>query len=224
LSSRSSAILGSGVLVVLPVAVGLVVAGGFLTPGYDPTRRTISRLAVSGLPAASAVELAICLVGISAIALAIALGPGSNGGRSVLAVAGSALLLVAVFRLDPGSVSARIEHGSAAVIAIIALAGAPLVFARSHGRVSLAFGVAEVVLLLAGLALVPTSFAAWGLWERCYLALPVVWMLLMSWRLLRTRKIEPMFSSTADSSSWEIKVSADDTMKAMAAGHSRSGE
>ena len=55
-------------------AVALTVVGGFLTPGYDPMRRTISRLAVSGLPAASVVEVAICTFGIGAIGLAIALG------------------------------------------------------------------------------------------------------------------------------------------------------
>jgi hypothetical protein len=235
LSSRSSTgrILGAVGLLAPPAAVGLIVAGGFWTPGYDPTKRTISRLAVSGLPAASVVELAICLVGFAAIALAIALGPGSKIGRSLLAVAGGALLVGAAVRLDPGSAWATTEHRLAASIAIVALAGAPVAFAQSlwrrngwaiHGRVSLAFGAVEVGLLLAGMALLPTSFGLWGLWERSFLALPVVWMLVMSWRLLRTSRIEPMFSSIADKSSWAIKVSADDTVKAAAASQSRGGE
>jgi hypothetical protein len=212
LSSRSSAerILGAIGLLGPSVAVGLVVTAGFLTPGYDPMRRTVSRLAVSGQPAASVAELGICLVGFAAIALAIALGPGSYGGRSLLAIAGGGLLLVAVWRLDPGSSSARVEHWSATGIAMAGLAGAPLAFGRTlrrigaeaYGRISLAFGAGEVGLLLVGLALLPTTFAAWGLWERCLLTLPIVWMLAMSWRVVRTNR---------------IKVSTDDTVNAAAA-------
>ena len=172
-------------------------------------QRTISRMAVSGLPAATLVVLGICLVGVTAIALAMGLGPRSSGGRSFLAVAGGALLVAAAVRLDPGSIRATIEHDSAAAIAVVALAAAPLAFARSHGRVSLAFGAAEVGVLLVGLVLLPTTFAAWGLWERAYLALPVVWMFVMSWRLLRTSR---------------MKVSAEETVKAAAASQSNGGE
>jgi hypothetical membrane protein len=205
---------------------------GLLTPGYDPMARTISRLAVPGPPAAFAVELAIVLVGVALIALAIALRPGSRGGRALLVIAGAGLLVAAAIRLDPASASATAEHRLATTIAMLGLTGAPLAFASSlrrrkhwaaYARVSFAFGAVEVAMLLVGLALLRTTFADWGAWERCFLALPMSWMVLLSARLLSARKIEPMFSSTAEDSSWASNVSADDTMKAAAASHSRSG-
>jgi hypothetical protein len=216
-----------------PIAAAIVLIAGLLTPRYDPLARTISRLAEPGLPGASSVELAICLVGITSLALAISLGPGSSGGRVLVAVAGAALLLAAAIRLDPASARATTEHRLATTIAMLTMSGAPLAFARSlsrrpgwgaYGRISFAFGAAEVGMLLVGLALLPTSFVEWGAWERCFLALPMGWIVLVSARLLSTSSREPMFSSTAESTSWASKVSADDTMKATAASHSNSDE
>jgi len=94
-----------GVMAPVLAAVTMT-AGGLLTPGYDPMARTISRLAEPGLPAAFAVDLAISLVGVALIALALALGPGSVGGRALLAVAGAGVLVAAAIRLDPTSASA----------------------------------------------------------------------------------------------------------------------
>jgi hypothetical membrane protein len=216
-----------------PLAAAIVLIAGLLTPGYDPLARTISRLAEPELPAASSVEVAICLVGISSLALAMTLGPRSTGGRALLAIAGAALLLAAAIRLDPASARATTEHRVATTIAMLTMSGAPLAFARSlgrragwgaYGRISFAFGAAEVGMMLVGLALLPGSFAEWGAWERCFLALPMVWMVLVSARLLSASRREPMFSSTAESSSWASRVSADETMKATAASHSNSGE
>jgi hypothetical protein len=76
-----------------PVAATLVLAGGWMTPGYDPFTRTISRLAEPGVPGAVSVELAIVLVGAALLGLAVALGPGSRVGRALLAVAGAGLLV-----------------------------------------------------------------------------------------------------------------------------------
>src|SRR5216683_639867 len=222
---------GLGVLAP-PAAAVVVLVAGRLTPGYDPLARTISRLAEPGLPAAFLVEVAIAVVGFALVALAIALGPGSRAGRALLAVAGAGMLVAAAIRLDPTSASAIAEHRVATTVAMLGLAGAPLAFARSlrgragwsvYGPVSFAFGAAEVAMLLVGLALLPTTFADWGVWERGFLALPMAWMVLVSARLLSPSKIEPMFSSTAESSSWASRVSVDDTRNAAAASHSSSG-
>src|SRR5450759_1011251 len=157
------------------LATVTVLIGGLLTPGYDPMSSTISRLAGPGVPAAFAVELAIVLVGVALIALAIG--------------------------LYPASASATAEHRLATTIAMLGLTGAPLAFASSlrhrkdwvaYARVSFAFGAAEVAMLLVGLALLRTTFADWGAWERCFLAVPMGWMVLLSARLLSARKIEPM--------------------------------
>jgi hypothetical protein len=194
-----------------PVAATLVLAGGWMTPGYDPFTRTISRLSVPGAAGGLAVEVAIVLVGGALVALAVALGPGLRVGRALLAVAAGGLLVAAAIRLDPASLSATAGHRLATMLAMLALAGAPFAFG-SYGRMSFAFGAAEVGMLLVGLALLPTTFAAWGAWERCFLVLPMAWMLVLSWRLLR-----------AEGSSLTISVSTDDTMKAAAASRSSSG-
>lgn len=215
-----------------PAAAVAVLIAGSLTPGYDPLVRTISRLAERGAPDAFVIELAITIVGVALISLAISAGPGSHAGRALLAVAGVGLLVAAAIRLDPASASATTEHRLATTAAMLALTGAPLAFASSlrhrvdwgaYGPVSFAFGAAEVAVLLVGLALLPTTFAEWGLWERCFLALPMGWMVLISACLLAARRIEPMFSSIPDRSSWPTNVSADETMKAPVASHSRNG-
>jgi hypothetical protein len=224
--------LGGFGVVAPPVAACAVLAGGWMTPGYDPFARTISRLAEPGLPAAAIVELAICVVGVALLALAIAMGPGSRGGRALLVVASAGLLAAAAIRLDPESVRATTEHRFATTVAMLALAGAPFAFASSlrrrrgwgvYGRISFAVGAGELGILLAGLALLPTTFAEWGAWERSFLALPMGWMVLMSARLLSARTNEPMFSSTAENTSWAASVSADDNMKAAAASQRSSG-
>lgn len=225
------AVGGFGV-VAPPVAACAVLTGGWMTPGYDPFARTISRLAETGLPAAAIVELAICTVGVVLLALAVAMGPGSRGGRALLAIAGLGLLAAAAIRLDPESVRATTEHRLATTVAMLALVGAPFAFASSlrgrrgsgvYGRISFAVGAAELGVLVVGLALLPTTFADWGAWERCFLVLPMGWMVLLSARLLRARTIEPMFSSKAENASWAASVSADDNMKVAAASQSSIG-
>ena len=46
-----------------PIAAAVVVIAGAMSPGYDPLTRTISRLAVPGMAAAGAVDVAIILLG-----------------------------------------------------------------------------------------------------------------------------------------------------------------
>ena len=215
-----------------PAAAAVVLIGGWSTPGYDPLARTISRLAAPGLAAALAVEVAMGGVGAALIVVALGLGPGARGGRALLVIAGAGLLLASAIRLDPASAAATAQHRVATTVALFALTGAPLAFASAlrrrngwlgYARLSFVFGAAEVAMLLVGLALLPTSFAGWGGWERGFLALPMAWMVLLSWRLLRARKIDPMFSSTAERTSWASRVSVDDTMKAAAANQSSGG-
>ena len=119
----------------------------------------------------------------------------------MLAIAGAGLLVAAAIRLDPVSQSATTEHRVATTFAMLALAGAPFAFA-SYGRISVVVGIAEVAMLLVGLALMPTTFGAWGAWERCFLALPMAWIVWLAW--MRS-------------------ASADDALKAAAASPSSRG-
>lgn len=170
-------------MVAPPIAVTTVFLAGVVTPGYDPVSRTVSRLAAPGMPAAIAIDVAICLVGSTCIALALVLARGARTGRGALAVSGVALIFSAIFHLDPASFESTALHRAAAGVAMLGLTVAPLALSRNYGRISLAVGVAELGVLAAGLVLVPTSFSAWGAWERCLLALPLAWMVLLSARL-----------------------------------------
>jgi hypothetical protein len=215
-----------------PAAALAVLVGGRLTPGYDPVVRTISRLAAPGLPAAFAVEVAIGAAGAALVALALAFGPGSRGGRALLLVSGAGLLGAAAIRLDPTSTSATVGHRLATFVAMLALTGAPLAFASSlrrrsawvgYARISFAVGAAEIGMLLVGLALLPSGFDDWGAWERSFLALPMAWTVLISARLLTLRTMDPRSSSTAESTRWATSASADDAISAAAATQSRGG-
>ncbi|HEX3509216.1 MAG TPA: hypothetical protein VHW94_12575 [Candidatus Dormibacteraeota bacterium] len=64
---RVIAALGVGAPV---LAATVVLIAGLVTPGYDPSQTTISRLAVPGLPAALAVGFVIFMVGLALVGLA----------------------------------------------------------------------------------------------------------------------------------------------------------
>jgi hypothetical protein len=200
LMRRIAAFIG---LISPPLAIVLVVVAGATTADYDPATRTVSRLAVPGMPEAWMVEVAICLIAISCFALSFAQG-GSPIGRWAMVVAGVALIGAAVVRLDPASTTSTAAHRIATGVAILSLTIAPLAAGRPYDRVSLGIGLAELAALLLGLALLPTSFSAWGLWERCLLLLPLAWIVVMSARVLARseRKVvsaDEMISATMES-------------------------
>jgi hypothetical protein len=166
-----------------PVAAVVVVIGGLMTPGYDPLSRTISRLAVPGMRAAGAIDAATYLVSLTCFALALALRGGAMVGRGALAASGIGFILAARFHLDPQSIDSTAVHWSASGIAILGLTVAPLALSRTYGRILLAAGAAEVAMLVAAVALLATSFDAWGAWERSLLALAMSWLVLLAARL-----------------------------------------
>src|SRR5262245_49145785 len=96
-----------------PVALVLVVLATWSTPGYDPVSRTVSRLAMPGMPAGAIVDVAIVLVAFTCVALARGLTRGAVAGRVALVVAGVAFLATAVIHLDDGSSAATALHRAA---------------------------------------------------------------------------------------------------------------
>ncbi len=218
--------LGGALGIVAPaLAAPVVLLAGLLTPGYDPLTRTISRLAEPGLPASAAVGLAIFTVGAAMLGLAAAMGPGAAAGRVMLGCAGASLMLAADVPLNPASMQATTVHRAATAVAMLSLTGAPLVFARAlrrrdgwsgYGPLSFGLGVAMVVVLLVGMALLPTTFAV-GAWERCFLALPLAWMVLVSARLVRASSTDPMDPSTVENNRWAASVSNEEMTRAAAA-------
>jgi hypothetical protein len=193
-------------------AAATVVVGGFVTTGYDPLTRTISRLAEPGLPAAGVVDAIV--------------------GRALLAIAGAGLLIAAAVHLDPASATTTAVHRTASGFVMVALMCAPFALGRPLGRrgwrryarLSFAIGGAEARMLVIAMPLLLASFSDWGAWERVFLALPIAWVVLVSARLLRASSTDPRFSSTAERKSWATTVSADETMNANAASASSTGE
>ena len=154
-----------------PTAAVLVLIAGAITPGYDPVARSVSWLAVPHKPGAAMVEVAIALMVFASLALAFSIA-GSRAGRVALVIAACALAATAVIRLDPASIQTSSIHRLASGVAMVSFTVALLALARPLGYVSLA-------LIAVGVALVATSFSAWGLWERVLLGLPLLWIV---WR------------------------------------------
>jgi uncharacterized protein DUF998 len=165
-----------------PIAASLVLLAQSMTPGYDPLRRTVSRLATPGMPAAELVGIAMVLVALACFALALRLESGRGSARAVLAVAGLAFLVAAAIHLDPASGSATSAHRVASGIAVLGLTVAPLALARDYGAIFLVAGAAEVAMLAVAALLLATPFAAWGAWERALLATALTWMVLIALR------------------------------------------
>ena len=148
-----------------PAAALIVLAAGIVTPGYDPLTRTVSRLAVPGMPAALATDVAIALAGIACLAVAV----GATRARAALLAAAVGFLAAAAIHLDPASPAATWAHRGASALAVLGLTAAPLLLWRTYGRVLLFFGIAELAMLGLALVLLPTSFGGWGAWERVVL-------------------------------------------------------
>src|SRR5207245_6032798 len=162
--NRPSRVLG---IAAPPIAVVTVLVAGAVSPGYDPMLRTVSRLAVPGMPAAAAVDMSIGLIGLACFGLASGLARAAPVGRIALTVSGVAFLGAAMVHLDPASVGATAMHRVASALAVVGLTVAPLALARAYGQVSFAVGVAELAMLVIGLGLLATSFEPGELGSGC---------------------------------------------------------
>src|SRR5256885_4069695 len=105
--NRPSRVLG---IAAPPIAVVTVLVAGAVSPGYDPMLRTVSRLAVPGMPAAAAVDMSIGLIGLACFGLASGLARGAPVGRIALTVSGVAFLGAAMVHLDRKSTRLNSSH------------------------------------------------------------------------------------------------------------------
>src|SRR5438876_44287 len=145
-----------------------------------PRGRGVDAAAAWAVLADGAVDWAIALIALACFGLAVAVEPREIIGRAALALAGVAFVCAAAIHLDPGSASATAAHRVASGVAVLGLTAAPLALGRTYGRMSLILGTAELGVLGVGLVLSTTSFAAWGAWERCLLALALAWIVLVA--------------------------------------------
>ncbi len=195
LPSRLAA--GSGVAVP-PLAAATLLAVGWLSPGADPLRRTVSRLAEPGAPYAALVDLTLAALGLSLLAVGWGLrrhlATGATGSALALAVAGAALIGVALVHRDPTRPAFMVLHRSIALVLFAGLALAPLLAAGRlriepawHGVAVLSAATAGLssALLVAALALLAAGDLPAGAWERAYVGLNLLWVTLLALRLLR---------------------------------------
>ena len=163
-----------------PIAALTILVAGWLSPGYDPWVKTVSRLAVPGFPAALATDVAIAFVGVSCLAAAMQV---QMPARIALLTAGSGFLVAAAVHLDTASPVATWSHRAGSAVAVLGLTAAPLVLWRSYGRVLLVLGIAEVGMLALALVLVGSPFNYWGAWERGLLALALTGLVIIVRRM-----------------------------------------
>lgn len=158
----------------------------------------MSRLAEPGAPHALAARLVLAALGLSLIVVAWALtrrlttaGPAR---QLPLAIAGAGIVGVALVSRDVAHPAVLAVHRSIALVVICALAVAPPLAARSlrrdgslspYATPSLAAGVLSVVLIgVAVIGLFAGGLPS-GAWERTFFGLSLVWVVLLSVRLLR---------------------------------------
>jgi uncharacterized protein DUF998 len=165
-----------------PAAAVIIVLAGFLTPGYDPMTRTVSRLAVPGMPASLEVDLAIALAGVACVAVALQV----EAARVALLASGAGFLAAATIHLDPASPVSTWAHRDASAVAVLGLIAAPFALWRDYGRVLLALGLTELAMLAIALVLLPTSFVDWGAWERVMVLLGLAGLVLTARRMPST--------------------------------------
>jgi hypothetical membrane protein len=172
-----------------PVAAAVLLAAGWLSPGYDPVRTTVSHLGQHGQPFALAVDLTFAALGLAyagvAWMLARTLGRAAWPGAGLLAVAGAAFVGVAVVSRDPVH---PVPHRAVALALFLAIALAPLVLAgRLRLRaLSLATFAASSALLVAGVVGLVHGGLPAGAWERVFTGINLAWLVVVAAGLLRS--------------------------------------
>lgn len=183
----------------VPIAGALVVAAGMETPAYDPITKTVSRLAMPGLPWATAVDIAIGLAALACLSLVIGLSAAARGARLTLVIAALGFTAAALIHLDPSSLAATVAHRLASGTAVAGLAVAAFAVGRRYGWISTIVGAAEVGMLTVALPLLATSFNAWGAWERVLLALALSWIVLVALKIVSSDESASATSPAASS-------------------------
>jgi hypothetical protein len=179
-----------------PVTGAAVLAAVVTAPAYYPLSRSLSVLGEHGAPLALAVNLSFGVLGLSVLALAVALdravlGTG-RGGVRLLMLGGSALVGVALVARDPAQPSLLAVHRLLALLVFGSLALAPLLLVRrlaadqawrAHARPSLGFGVAAITVLFGGGVLFAAGRLHAGVWEVVFSGLILLWLTLTAARL-----------------------------------------
>jgi hypothetical membrane protein len=175
-----------------PAAAALLLLAGWLSPGYDPVRTTVSHLGQHGQPFALAVNVTFAGLGLAYVGVAWALGRSFGrrawAGAGALALAGAALVGLAIVAHDPAR---PVPHRAVALVLFMAFALAPLLLAglmrgTRHAVLSLATFAGSAGLLVVGVVGLVHGGLPAGAWERAFTGLNLAWLTAMAAGLLRT--------------------------------------
>jgi hypothetical protein len=188
----------STAVVVPPTAAAVVAVAGFLTPSYDPLHRTVSRLTDPGMPYSLAMRLTLAALALSLASLSWAslrtMPRGGVPAAICLAVAGVALLGVALISRDHAHPATIVAHRLMAVLFFCSLAAAPLTSAvvlggdlamTAYARVSLLAAAISLSMLAIGVAGVLIGGLPSGAWERLFVGVDLGWVTVLAGALAR---------------------------------------
>jgi hypothetical membrane protein len=180
---------------------GLALAQSRQPPGYNPVRDTISALAATGATDRWVMTSALAAVGACHVVTASGLRPARHAGRVVLAVGGTATVLVAAFPQPAHGNS--VAHTVAATVAFVSLASWPVfaVAGRAAGPLlARAPASAATVILLGAVAWFALELHGGhrGLAERAAAGTQALWPLavVVTTRRARTRLRRPVPSAS----------------------------
>jgi hypothetical membrane protein len=186
-----------------PVFYFIVIAVvGYLHPSYSHISQSMSELGSVDAPYAVIINtLGFPLLGLFMIAFSIGIDRGieknraSKVGPALVTLSGLALIMTGIFRCDPGCVDvtwAGFTHSIFATTAAISFSIAPIFIAVRQWsdsrwkRYSLFSWLIAIITLLLSMLYSLDIFESYvGLLQRVSMGLPLVWMEIISIRLLR---------------------------------------
>lgn len=172
----------------LPLCVAGIVVVGFITPGYNPVRWSVSTLVLAGTAESIAMTGLFVLLGLSVAMAGTLLGAGEPAGRRAalfLVLAGMGLLAVAAVSRGAGPGLRTDAHRLVAAAALLLFALAPALagyglrsspHARAVGTASwVATGLSAAVLVAGGVPFL-LGVPIGGLVERAFVGVDLAWL------------------------------------------------
>ena len=183
------------------VFAGLVIILGALYPGYSHVSQTVSVLGAADAPHKAIMNaLGFPLLGLCVIALGAGVevcfkrkGVGRTG-PALLAVCGTALVMIAIFNADPGDIDVSwrgMTHTAFSVVSEVSFAIAPVFIAMGLFRdvkwkaySAYSYATAIITLLFALVSVLGIVDTRVGLFQRMSMGIPMLWMMVTSVKLL----------------------------------------
>jgi len=186
-------VAGTGLLVVAVVVIGA------MAPGYDPMTDTVSRLGSPGQPYAIWARTAFVLYGLLVLGGAAPLGDVAPTRRrsltTAIAIYAAAAVVAGLARKDPPDVPSTFVsevHVGATIVGGAGILFAMILVSR-HAPLRVDRRLATVVAALTTVGVVVFRFswgsALYGLIERSFLALAMLWLAALAARLLTQDRV-----------------------------------